>query len=175
MKFSGVSLILVLVTLFINFDNSIFYIFYVYLSLISLIMIALLYCYKKIQFCIIEKPDSLEYTLYGFFIAIVTIPLITNLTTFNLFFQVSLAGVIESVFIIALYQIVPLKRYGSVIIAAAIFGYLHYEIFEYNLILMFSAFLFGVICIIMSIKAKSYLPAVLIHLIWNIFAAFNQI
>ena len=173
-KFSSISAILVLLTLYLNFENSYFYIFYIVLSLISLFMMLILYSYKKIKWVWIEKPDALLFSVYGFAIALVTIPLITSLTSFNIFLRVSLAGIIESVFIVSLYQIIPLKKYGSVIIASGIFAYLHLQIFQFNLILVFTAFVFSVICIIMSIKAESYLPAILIHLIWNLFAGFNQ-
>ena len=175
MRFSSFSVILVVLTMFLNFTNSFFYLFYFSMLLISLAIIAVLYFYKKVKFTLTEKPDSLQFTLLGFLVAIVSIPLITNLTTFNIFLQVSMAGVIESVFIIAIYQIIPLKRYASVLIASGVFAYLHLQVFEYNLILVFSAFVFSVICIIFSIKARSYLPAILIHLVWNIFAGFNQV
>ena len=152
-----------------------YFMFYFIGLILNLFLIFILKINKKIIFVKIPKIQNAFITIMALFVAMIVIPLIIAFQnhTYNVFAisRVGFAGLVESLGLMNAYII--LKNVGfiknvAMILISWVFAFLHYWVFNANYFLMLSAFVFGLICIYASVKANSYFPCVIVHLIWNI-------
>ena len=147
-----------------------------FISLIAnLIIIFILKSRKKVKFVKYPHIQNIEATFLGLGVAFIIITIVMMLAPpFSIMSakRVGYAGMVESIALVNAYVILSksmkIYRIIAVVVISSIFAWLHFYTFDANIILMVTAFIFGVICLLASISAKSYFPAIMIHAIWNV-------